>query len=366
MNRKQPAILLLSGYDAASHRRWREQLTGIFGDYCWQSLALPPRFFNWRIRGNPLSWLNEPALQQHWDLVIATSMVDLASVRSFHPHLARTPCVLYMHENQFAFPVSGKQRARVEPQMVNLYSAISASTVVFNSAWNRDSFINGARAFLRQMPDAVPDGLLDAVAGKSRVVPVPIEDQLFAKRTEPHHWHYPHLLWNHRWEYDKGPDRLLALLQELRARDARFRLSVVGEGFRNYPKAFDQIRNGFADRIERWGFLPAREDYDRLLQQADVVVSTALHDFQGLSMLEAMAGGCVPLAPDRLAYREYVPDVCRYPSHEDDPDVEARAAADTLQRLMQERPAPASPDSWRASFLAADYRGLITDFLVST
>ncbi|HET8849699.1 MAG TPA: glycosyltransferase, partial [Marinobacter sp.] len=168
------------------------------------------------------------------------------------------------------------------------------------------------------------------------------------------------------WEYDKGPDRLLALLQELRARDARFRLSVVGEGFRNYPKAFDQIRNGFADRIERWGFLPAREDYDRLLQQADVVVSTALHDFQGLSMLEAMAGGCVPLAPDRLAYREYVPDVCRYPSHEDDPDVEARAAADTLQRLMQERPAPASPDSWRASFLAADYRGLITDFLVST
>nr|WP_297398399.1 DUF3524 domain-containing protein [uncultured Marinobacter sp.] len=71
-----PRILLLSGYDAASHKRWRDQLTGMFSDYHWHTLALPPRFFRWRIRGNPLTWLNEPALQERWDLVIATSMVD--------------------------------------------------------------------------------------------------------------------------------------------------------------------------------------------------------------------------------------------------------------------------------------------------
>jgi len=353
-------VLLLSAYDAASHKRWREQLVAMFPDYQWRVLALPPRFFRWRIRGNPLSWLNEPALREHWDLVVATSMVDLAPLRSFHPHLARTPCVLYMHENQFAFPVSRKQKSSAEPQMVNLYSAISADQVVFNSGWNRDSFLDGTRAFLDQMPDGVPDGLIDGLREKARVIPVPIEDRLFVSRETPRNRECPHLLWNHRWEYDKGPDRLLKLLRALDQRAVPFRLSVVGERFRNHPKAFDQIHQQFGERIEQWGFLDSRDDYDRLLRQADIVLSTAMHDFQGLSMLEAMASGCVPFAPDRLAYREYVPENCRYASYEDDPDREAAAAADRLAELMQQLPAACPPDDWRASRLAGHYRELFT------
>lgn len=358
-----PRILLLSGYDAASHQRWRDQIIGMFSDYHWHTLTLPPRFFRWRIRGNALSWLNEPALQEHWDLVIATSMVDLASLRSFHPHLAQTPCVLYMHENQFAFPVSKKQRSSAEPQMVNLYSAISADQVVFNSAWNRDSFFEGARAFLDQMPDRVPDGVIAGLQEKSRVIPVPIEDRLYVKRMNSCNRNCPHLLWNHRWEYDKGPERLLKLLQVLGQRALPFRLSVVGERFRNHPATFDQIHEQFGDQIEQWGFLASREDYDRLLGEADIVLSTALHDFQGLSMLEAMASGCVPLAPDRLAYREYVPDLSRYESHEQNADWEAEAAADCLEKLLQKTSTPCQPDAWRASVLAGHYQFLFDQFL---
>jgi len=360
-----PRILLLSGYDAASHKRWRDQITGMFGDYHWKTLVLPPRFFRWRIRGNPLSWLNEPALQEHWDLVIATSMVDLASLRSFHPTLAQTPCALYMHENQFAFPVSKKQRSSAEPQMVNLYSAISADVVVFNSAWNRDSFLKGAWAFLDQMPDGVPDGLIGRLREKSRVIPVPIEDRLYTERVTSFNRDCPHLLWNHRWEYDKGPDRLLKLLQVLDQRALPFRLSVVGERFRNHPKAFDQIHEAFCHRIEQWGFLESRREYDQLLARADVVVSTALHDFQGLSMLEAMASGCVPLAPDRLAYREYVPDRCRYESHERDAQREAEAAADSLEQLLKKQSLASLPEGWRASRLAADYQSLFNGLINS-
>lgn len=356
-------ILLLSGYDAASHKRWRDQLTGMFGDYRWETLALPPRFFRWRIRGNPLSWLNEPCLQEPWDLVIATSMVDLASLRSFHPHLAHTPTVLYMHENQFAFPVSSKQNSSAEPQTVNLYSAISADAVVFNSHWNRDSFLNGTRGFLDKMPDGVPDGLIDGLREKSRVIPVPIEDRLFADERDAVNWTRPHLLWNHRWEYDKGPERLLKLLQVLDRRSVPFRLSVVGESFRNQPPAFGRIREAFGDRIEQWGFLESRGDYDRLLRRADIVLSTALHDFQGLSMLEAMASGCVPLAPDRLAYPEYVPGLCRYHSYEQAADAEAEAAADCLEQLMRCKPKACRPDAWRASVLAGQYQSLFDDLI---
>lgn len=359
----RPRILLLSGYDAASHKRWREQLTGMFGDYHWHTLALPPRFFRWRIRGNPLTWLNEPCLQKPWDLVIATSMVDLASLKGFHPQLARTPCVLYMHENQFAFPVSSKQNSSAEPQMVNLYSAIAADCVAFNSAWNRDSFLSGARAFLDRMPDGLPDGLIAGLNEKSRVIPVPIEDRLFADQPGPLNWACPHLLWNHRWEYDKGPERLLNFLQVLEKRSLPFRLSVVGEGFRSHPKAFDQIHQQFGDRLEQWGFLESREDYDQLLRRADIVLSTALHDFQGLSMLEAMASGCVPLAPDRLAYQEYVPDSCRYTSYEQDAKAEAEAAADCLMGMMERQPSRCPPDPWRATVLAGQYQALFDELI---
>ncbi len=356
---------MLSGYDAASHRRWREQLSAMFPGFEWESLLLPARFFRWRIRGNPLSWLHEPLLQEHWDLIIATSMVDLATLRGLHPRLARTPCLLYMHENQFAFPVSSGQNASADPQMVNLYSALSADCVVFNSGWNRDSFLVGVSSFVRKLPDRVPEGLIETLRDKSRVIPVPIEDRLFADRPPLLGRTCPHLLWNHRWEYDKGPDRLSNFLRVLEQRSVPFRLSVVGERFRSYPKAFDRIREEFGGRIEHWGFLDSREDYDQLLRRADIVVSTAMHDFQGLSMLEAMASGCVPLAPDRLAYREYVPDRCRYESHEEDAALEAEAAADTLEQLLEEQPRACPPEGWRASSLAGDYRSLLQHLITT-
>jgi glycosyltransferase involved in cell wall biosynthesis len=330
----------------------------MFPRYEWQSLVLPPRFFRWRIRGNPLSWLNEPLLQEHWDLIIATSMVDLATLRGLHPRLAHTPCLLYMHENQFAFPVSSGQNSSADPQMVNLYSALSADCVIFNSGWNRDSFLAGATSFLQKLPDEVPEGLIETLRDKSRVIPVPIEDRLFADRRPLMNRACPHLLWNHRWEYDKGPDRLLKFLQVLDQRSMPFRLSVVSERFRSYPKAFDRIREQFGHCIEHWGFLESREDYDHLLRQADIVISTALHDFQGLSMLEAMASGCVPLAPDRLAYREYVPELCRYDSHDQDAEREAEAAADSLEAMLEKGASACPPEGWRASRLAGDYQFL--------
>ncbi|GGY70766.1 tRNA-queuosine alpha-mannosyltransferase domain-containing protein [Marinobacter zhanjiangensis] len=362
----QKRILLLSGYDAGSHRRWREQLVAALPEFRWQTLALPPRFFRWRIRGNALSWLGEPLLQEPWDLIVATSMVDLATLKGLNPNLARTPAVLYMHENQFAYPDSGRQHSSAEPSMVNLYSALAADRVLFNSAWNRDSFLDGAYRFIDRMPDRLPADMTHSIREKSHVLPVPIEDRLYVSRTDPLNLTNPHLLWNHRWEYDKGPERLLALLRELKRRQQPFRLSVVGEQFRRQPPAFDRIREEFGQQILCWGFQDSRQDYDRLLATADVAVSTATHDFQGLAMLEAMASGCLALAPRRLAYPEYVPAAQCYASREDDAATEARAAADCLQTLLHEQPEPVMLDAWRLSRLADEYRRHINELSGTT
>ncbi|TBW59399.1 DUF3524 domain-containing protein [Marinobacter halodurans] len=358
----RPRVLLLSGYDAGSHRRWREQLVASQPAFEWQVLTLPPRYFRWRIRGNALSWLDEPLLAEHWDLVVATSMVDVTGLRAFHRHLATVPVLLYMHENQFAYPDSGDQHASVDHQMVNLYSALSADWVAFNSDWNRTSFLTGIRNLLARLPDAVPEGVAERIDGKSEVLPVPIGDHLFAGEERAIDRHCPHLLWNHRWEYDKGPDRLFALLEQLVARGQDFRLSVVGEQFRRQPEAFAAIRERYAEHLVHWGYLAQRQDYDNLLRQADVVISTALHDFQGLSMLEAIAAGCLALAPERLAYPEYIAPGGLYGSRPDDVELEADGAARTLLTMLQDRPLE-SIDNWRLSRLQPRYRDRLTRLL---
>lgn len=376
----KPRILLLSAYDAASHKRWREQLVQLLPDYHWHTLALAPRFFQWRIRGNALSWLNEPCFQTPWDLVVATSMVDLATLRGLHPKLASTPCLLYMHENQFAFPVSSQQQGRVEPQMVNLYGALAADCVAFNSAWNRDSFLTGVGAFLNKMPDAVPKGLVDNLKHKSEVLPVPIEDALFEGTPTPLNRECPHLLWNHRWEYkslgdnlrlvwaarweyDKGPSQLLAFLEELETRGLGYQLCLIGEQFRRCPYEFEVIKQRFSHRLVHYGYAASRDEYIEWLRTADVVFSTALHEFQGIAVLEAVALGCVPLVPQRLSYPELFGREFCYQSFPDDPKREASAAAAKLEHLRNQLAGGLNirPDIRRfsAASLESEYRALL-------
>ena len=329
-------ILLLSAYDAHSHRRWRHGLVAAFPDHDWTVLTLPPRNFSWRIRGNSLSWAFavREVLEQSCDLLIATSMTDLSALKGMVPSLAAVPSLLYCHENQFAYPARPAARDCHEPKMVSLYAALAADRVLFNSEYNRQSFLQGVQAFLDRMPDAVPPGVVDHLAGNSSTLPVPLETDWFAERDTAFRRGGPFtIVWNHRWEYDKAPERLFGALQQLQHAGADFRVHVIGQQFRRQPAVFAEMYPKLQDYIGEWGMVESVSGYRRLLQQSHVALSTALHEFQGLALLEATACGCIPLAPDRLAYPEFLPAVFRYPSFPDDPVRESDAIATCLLAL---------------------------------
>jgi len=112
------------------------------------------------------------------------------------------------------------------------------------------------------------------------------------------------IVWAARWEHDKNPELFFKSLQILKAQKVEFRISVMGEQFRQSPDVFDSARKEFAANIDRWGYQKERNDYKDALSEADVFVSTADHEFFGFSVLEAAAAGTFPLVPERLAYPE--------------------------------------------------------------
>lgn len=322
-------ILLLSAYHAASHDYWLQGLLKAFPGYHWKVLTLPPRYFNWRIRGNPLSWIaaESATLSLDYDLLIATSTVDLATLKGLVPSLAQCPTAVYFHENQFAYPPSPQTRQqRVEPQMVNLYAALAADQLWFNSAFNRDSFIAGCQALMRALPDHLPDAQWIAALGeRASVLPVPLQAVDVRPKTASGTLR---VVWNHRWEYDKGIETFCAAINLLCERGIELELTLLGQRFRQCPAAMESLIQRLESgrdsvTLTNNRFIDDRDDYLRVLAGQDVVLSTALHDFQGLAVMEAVQAGCLPLLPDRLCYPEFFASEYLYAANADSGEAEA-------------------------------------------
>lgn len=338
-------VLLLSAYAAQSHVHWQQSLQAMFAQWQWTVLSLPPRHFSWRVRGNPLYWAmaERARLQQPYDLLLVTSMVDLATLRGLVPTLARIPTVVYFHENQFDYPQHRQQHSLLEAQMVSLYSALAGDSIVFNSAYNMQSFLAGCSALLEKLPDRVPPGIVPILRDKASVLPVPL-DLGKSIAAEPAWPGKPgeltsrplRLLWAGRFEHDKGGDGLLQILLRLEDDGLDYELAVTGQQFRNSPGVFLQIKTDFSHRLVQFGYLQSVHDYRALLRGADIVLSTALHEFQGLAVLEAVANGCLPVVPGRLVYPEIYPGRYCYDSNEDDPALEARSAARLIRELAEQ------------------------------
>jgi glycosyltransferase involved in cell wall biosynthesis len=339
-------VLLLSAYAARSHVHWQRSLEVMLDDWQWCVLSLPPRHFSWRVRGNALYWsIQERAvLEDSYDLVIATSMVDLATLRGLVPALARLPTVVYFHENQFEYPQGRLQHSLLDAQITSIYSALAADCIAFNSQYNRDSFLAGCRALLRKLPDKVPPGVVSALEDKAAVLHVPYDpifDQESLVSAEPR---WPgrsrdgignplRLVWVGRFEHDKCAESLLPILRQLEVTQIDYELAMVGQQFRQSPPVFNDIQSAYSSRLVHFGYIESRMDYRELLLAADIVLSTALHEFQGLAVMEAVASGCLPVVPARLVYPECYPTHFCYGSFPEDPEREANSAVALIRDM---------------------------------
>ncbi len=298
-------ILALEPYYGGSHQAFLEGWSRS-GRHEWTILPLPAYKWKWRMRHAAVTLAGQVwdrlASGAHWDLLFCSDMLNLAEFLGLAPKEVRDlPRLVYFHENQLTYPVRVESERDYQFALTNMTSALAAHAVWFNSAFHRDSFLGALETLLKRMPDYQPLEAVAQIEAKAKVFPPGVTG--FAPRG-PRKPGPLRILWAARWEHDKNPEEFFAAIGRLKNRQIPFRISVIGEQFREVPEVFARDHEHFAGHIDRWGYQEDHADYEAALLEADVFVSTAMHEFFGLSAVEATLAGAYPLVPRRLAYPE--------------------------------------------------------------
>ena len=253
--------------------------------------------------------------KQKPDLILATDMLDLSSYLGLTKSWSHNiPTAIYFHENQLNYPWSPADAdVKLERDnhyaFINYISALAADHVFFNSAYHLNAFIEELPKFLKAFPDNNNLATVAAIKGKSSVLPLALNlKNLDAHK--PEKIEKPNravILWNHRWEYDKNPDRFFNALFELAEHGIDFKLVVLGESYEKRPPVFDTAKEKLADKILHFGYAESFDEYCKWLWVADILPVTSIQDFFGVSVIEAMYCNVVPFLPKRLAYPEHIP-----------------------------------------------------------
>jgi len=303
-------VLLVEPYYGGSHRAWADGWVA----NSRHEVALithTDQFWRWRMRGGAVTLAAE--IERHVaengppDLLLVSDMVDIASLVGLaRRSLVATPVVAYFHENQVVHPLGPGQSFDEGLALTNWRSMVAADQVWFNSQFHLDLVFEGLAFVLGRPNDFGHEGLIADVRAKCVVQPVGVNvAALISSSRIP--TRRPLVLWNQRWDHDKNPKELFATLVELANDGVIFDLALAGENTRVDPQEFARIQEHLGERVIHVGEA-SRERYQELLLSASVVASTTQHEFFGISMVEAMAAGCIAVLPNRLSYPEIVPE----------------------------------------------------------
>lgn len=316
-------IALIEPFYGGSHKQWCDGLISQL-DAEVDLYSLPARFWKWRMIASSMQLSKDfLSTDKSYELIIGSSLLDFGHFLSMTKNkIGSAKTVYYFHENQFSYPwsendIDSKNDRNLNFALINFKSALASDLVLFNSHFHRDSFYASAKAELKKIRDDNCLWALEEILHKSKVLPLGLDLIKFnqyklekVKNT---------LVWNHRWEHDKGPEELLQVMKLLKSNSIPMKYHIIGETFKNTLPIFDQIYSEFKDDIISFGYLESFEDYAKCLWSSEYSLSTAKHDFFGISVIEAIHCNCKPILPNRLAYPEHF--TSDYPVYENIKDI---------------------------------------------
>lgn len=317
-------VLALEPWYGGSHRDFLDGLMK-HSRHNFTAVTMAARFWKWRMHGGAVTMARkaEEHVQQNGkpDIIFATDMVNLSAFLALaRASLSDVPVVLYMHENQLTYPLPEDQKRDYTYAYINYLACLSADHIIFNSSYHYDEFMEALPGLLRMFPDYTHLNTVARIRDRCSVVHLGMnldEHDRYAGSFFQHQWgpgmDPPIVLWNQRWEYDKNPDAFFRLMNRLDDMGLSFRLILAGEHFEVQPVEFERAFERYAERIIHYGYAEDFAEYSKLLHRSDIVISTSIHEYFGISILEAIYCGCHPILPNRLSYPELIPESLHSP-----------------------------------------------------
>ncbi|NXW06463.1 GTDC1 protein, partial [Fregetta grallaria] len=400
------SVLLIEAFYGGSHKQLMDLLQEELQEDC-VLCTLPAKKWHWKARTAALYFMQTVPTSTNYRILFASSVLNLAELAALRPDLGKLKKILYFHENQLAYPVQKCQERDFQYGYNQILSCLVADVVLFNSAFNMESFLTSIGKFMKLIPDHRPKDLEKIIRPKCQVLYFPVrfpdvsrfmpEHKLahlekvigvkrngdayqleglpgqqksralgaLMKNSNAHresglceaqpglgatqHEGLPspltaparlnkseasestnpcqeedkqhltfnlsnilsgrdyrqrplHVAWPHRWENDRKHQPELFVCHYLSEP-----CQLSGPRLIAICSIFSEAKKALGSSVLHWGYLPSKDDYFQALCMADVVISTAKHEFFGVAMVEAVYCGCYPLCPKALVYPEIFP-----------------------------------------------------------
>ncbi|XP_073829500.1 tRNA-queuosine alpha-mannosyltransferase isoform X2 [Musca autumnalis] len=315
----KPSILIIEPFYGGSHKQLIDTLIECLNVTDYEIFSLPAKKWHWRARTGALYFSQVIPQNHEYKVLFTSSVLNLAELLGCRPDLNVCKKIVYFHENQLVYPVREVKERDCQYGLNQIMTCLAADNVIFNSNFNRTSFLDNIQPFLNIQPDLKLKHLREKIEKKCEVIYFPIKFHAFPNKrlivggdvqmnslTTENANDCLHLIWPHRWEHDKNPKLLVEVLLELNKRQVDFKVTICGETYNTSPEAFEGLQDKLGSKLINFGFL-SRDKYVKTLLDGDVVISTAGHEFYGVAMLEATYCGCMPIAPNKLVYPELYP-----------------------------------------------------------
>ena len=304
-------VLYVEPFYSGSHKYWIDSYQK-YSKHQIEILSLSGKNWKWRMHGGSVTLANKfIQLNKSYDLILVSDFLNLPVFKSIClKKIQNTKIVIYFHENQITYPWSPNDsdinlKRDLHYAFINYSSSLISDANLFNSYYHMNSYIKGLKKYLQIMPDLKNINTIDNIKNISSVLYLACDlDKLsFINKIYDDK---PVILWNHRWEYDKNPDLFFKTLYKIKQLKIKFKLIVLGENFKEYPKIFDEAKKILKNNIIHMGYCKSYEEYIHWLSKADILPVTSIQDFFGVSIVEAIYMEIIPILPVRLSYPELI------------------------------------------------------------
>ncbi len=258
------------------------------------------------MRGAALYFAEKITSPTDYDGLITTNLMSLSDLKMLWG-AACPPVLVYFHENQITYPLAAGEHRDFQFGFTDITTALAAQKILFNSHTHMNAFFEALPGFIRTMPEYKPMWVVDAIKAKAEVLYPGCRFYQKRNRITSQSPLAPLVIWNHRWEFDKNPEDFFDALAEVEKLGFDFRIALLGENFQKVPKAFIDAKARFGNKIIQYGYIKSKKEYVSILSQGQIVISTSNNENFGISVIEAIRYGCIPLLPARLAYHEVLP-----------------------------------------------------------